>query len=445
MEEEYNAVIDAAAELLADHLLTLQGTVAGRARELDGDMRELLRLVGSRAMEHVYGQLARQVVDEARASGLTVDEARTIRVGTIFGLVELPSPYLRNRKTKESARPVRERLGFRGRSKTLTVERALTDFGSEESFGQAEARFEEHYGWNIGRTSILRVVEGNAVAAESYVVSRLESAEQAYDEPIATRPGVAEMLIELDGCEIRTGTLVDKPGDEVTPVRELPARARVEAWREVRVGFVRELLGVERTFVALMDKYPPVVRQLFQASVERGLSSETEVVAVCDGGTGLREELEAQFPGLFFVLDHPHLAGHLYETAGEMELEGDDRHAWVRRCLDQIEPGDVTQLISQLAVYEGPGVDRVTQLCGYLTRFADAVDYDTARECGWPIGSGEVESAHRYIPQKRLKLPGACWRPETINPMLALRVIRANGWWHDFWQQRAADERLEAA
>lgn len=53
---------------------------------------------------------------------------------------------------------------------------------------------------------------------------------------------------------------------------------------------------------------------------------------------------------------------------------------------------------------------------------------------GLPVGSGEIESAHRYIPQKRLKIPGACWHPNTINPMLALRIIRANNWWQDFWR-----------
>ncbi len=49
------------------------------------------------------------------------------------------------------------------------------------------------------------------------------------------------------------------------------------------------------------------------------------------------------------------------------------------------------------------------------------------------LRSGEVESAHRYIPQKRLKIPGATWHPDIVNPMLALRVIRANEWWSDFW------------
>ena len=76
----------------------------------------------------------------------------------------------------------------------------------------------------------------------------------------------------------------------------------------------------------------------------------------------------------------------------------------------------------------------VRQLHKHLSRHLDAVHYDAFRDKGWPIGSVEVESAHRYIPQKRLKLPGASWKPSTKNPMLALRVIRAHGWWTDYWQ-----------
>ena len=34
------------------------------------------------------------------------------------------------------------------------------------------------------------------------------------------------------------------------------------------------------------------------------------------------------------------------------------------------------------------------------------LDYKTALEKGLPIGSGEIESAHRYVIQERLKLPG---------------------------------------
>ncbi|MDJ0590516.1 MAG: hypothetical protein QNJ72_11045 [Pleurocapsa sp. MO_226.B13] len=58
---------------------------------------------------------------------------------------------------------------------------------------------------------------------------------------------------------------------------------------------------------------------------------------------------------------------------------------------------------------------------------------------------GEIESSHRYIPQKPLKIPGATWNPQMVNPMLALRVIRANDWWSDFWQTYTGSEKLLVA
>jgi len=51
-----------------------------------------------------------------------------------------------------------------------------------------------------------------------------------------------------------------------------------------------------------------------------------------------------------------------------------------------------------------------------------------------PIGSGKIESAHRYLVQQRLKRPGAWWAPDNAEAMLALRVARANGRWSAYWQ-----------
>jgi hypothetical protein len=60
---------------------------------------------------------------------------------------------------------------------------------------------------------------------------------------------------------------------------------------------------------------------------------------------------------------------------------------------------DVRQVIRILKRYQGQGKERITNLSEYLKRFIDAVDYDYFRAKGLPIGSGEVESAHRYIPR----------------------------------------------
>ncbi|MSO23222.1 MAG: ISKra4 family transposase, partial [Acidobacteria bacterium] len=49
--------------------------------------------------------------------------------------------------------------------------------------------------------------------------------------------------------------------------------------------------------------------------------------------------------------------------------------------------------------------------------------YQSALVAGLPIGSGEVESAHRYVIQARLKRAGAWWKEDNAAKMLALRIV----------------------
>lgn len=436
MDEQYAAVIEQVTPILHDALFSVEEERLLTPLQLDAVLREILRHLGRSVMRSMLEALSVEVTEQtlAREEALVVQHRHEITVETVFGPVSVASPYLWSAGL--SARPAQEDLGLRHGQRSLAVERALTDFGAEESFAQAAVRFEEHYGWSIGRTNILRLVENHAQRAESFVAARLQEQASAFEQPEGVRKSVEEMLAELDGCEIRTGTLLAVDTDEKTPVRKQPKRHRVEEWRDVRVGLVRRPDEVERTYVARMDGYPVVVTQLFQAAVGRGLGSQTTTVAVADGGNGLREELAAQFPNLQFIYDRPHLQKHLNETAEAMGLDGDERKAWVERILHTLDEGGSDQVLAELAAHRGRGKTRVTQLHKHLCRLADALHYDAYRERGWPIGSGEVESAHRYIPQKRLKLPGASWSPSTVNPMLALRVVRANGWWDDFWKEQ---------
>ena len=87
------------------------------------------------------------------------------------------------------------------------VKRALTDFGAEESFGQASQRFEEHYGWKVERSCVRPEVENIAEEAFEYVENRLLPLVTKFknQEPPKKRCGCHRILVELDGCQIRTG------------------------------------------------------------------------------------------------------------------------------------------------------------------------------------------------------------------------------------------------
>jgi hypothetical protein len=54
----------------------------------------------------------------------------------------------------------------------------------------------------------------------------------------------------------------------------------------------------------------------------------------------------------------------------------------------------------------------------YLSNRLDQLDYQGALAQGLPIGSGEIESAPRYIVQQRLKRPGAWWTPDNAEAIV---------------------------
>ena len=71
----------------------------------------------------------------------------------------------------------------------------------------------------------------------------------------------------------------------------------------------------------------------------------------------------------------------------------------------------------------------------YLHHRRGQLDYLGAMEKELPIGSGEIESAHRHVIQQRLKRPGAWWRVENAEHMLSLRLNRANLQWSAYWME----------
>ena len=71
----------------------------------------------------------------------------------------------------------------------------------------------------------------------------------------------------------------------------------------------------------------------------------------------------------------------------------------------------------------------------YLPNRWPFLDYQGALAKALPLGSGEIESAHRSIIHDRLKVPGAWWKAENVEPMLTSRVVRANGDWNKYGEQ----------
>ena len=89
----------------------------------------------------------------------------------IFGPIESEFPYLW--KAGKGARPLGNEMGITHQGRSEAVNRALTDFGIEESFAQAAKRFEEHCKYHISVSSVSRVTKQIAMESSEYVGKKL--------------------------------------------------------------------------------------------------------------------------------------------------------------------------------------------------------------------------------------------------------------------------------
>lgn len=174
---------------------------------------------------------------------------------------------------------------------------------------------------------------------------------------------------------------------------------------------------------------------MFALALEGGYGENTWVHGVGDGAPWIAQQMAEVFPQHRYLLDRYHLLEHLYKGATGLPS---DYPVWGKQWVEQqivlIDGGKVAEVMSQCnALSEGNIEQPLGELSRYLTNQQGHLDYDSAREQGLPIGSGAVEGGHRHVIQARLKLPGTWWNEKTLNPMLALRTLRANGRWEAFW------------
>jgi hypothetical protein len=243
-------------------------------------------------------------------------------------------------------------------------------------------------------------------------------------------------VVESDGSMVRTGALGPDPEGGVSPKGRQAKRRRQTQWREVRLSVVQVPGEEERQYGAVLGPPQRAGEQMLALALEAGYGENTWVHGVGDGAPWIAQQMAEVFPRRRYLLDRYHLLEHLY--AGATGLPGGDGEEaardWVAQQVALIDQGNVAQVVANCRGAGGENPSHpMNQVARYLENQQEHLDYAGAGEEGLPIGSGAVEGGHRHVIQARLKLAGTWWREESVNPMLALRTLRANGWWEAFW------------
>lgn len=280
MSKEYQGLITDVSNQIASAFLEKETNLVGRALLIDGDLAEITRQIGMETTKIVSESTLGQCAEKKNLEGLRVHRNSVICFNTTFGQIELNSPYLWN--NGKMSKPLIDEMKITHHGRSVAVERALSDFGSEESFAQAAKRFEEHYKYDCSASTVSRVTKQIAEEAREYVEKKLSETGSGYGQ---IDNGLEKLLIEMDGCLLRTGvSKLSETSKQTTPVYGNPKKEKEMNWRDVRIGFARPSEAVSKIYVGKMDSYPEVVGQLFNASILVGMSPRTQVIGIADGG-----------------------------------------------------------------------------------------------------------------------------------------------------------------
>jgi hypothetical protein len=285
----------------------------------------------------------------------------------------------------------------------------MVDFGAEDSFAAAAARMQEHHGLRVSAWRVRQQTYHHAKAMGDL-------------EPPKRQPS-AVLVTQIDGSMIPILEPAQGSGDK--------RRWRRVSWRETRACLARDQNSATPIYGASLGSAEVAGMLWREVALWAGLDEHTFVHAIADGAPWIFPQARTQFgEKLTCLVDFYHVSEYLAAAAPRK-----DPKAWLRRQQDHLLENRAGQILRNLSPrQEGPEAeDRpVAQAYRYIAERRAHLDYAGARAQNLPIGSGEIESAHRHLIQPRLKIPGA-WKETHAHLMLSLRTARANGLWEKSW------------
>lgn len=259
----------------------------------------------------------------------------------------------------------------------------------------------------------------------------IEPATEALDPMLAPLP----LVIAADGVSV--------------PFRPNAGTAKGKIrFREVKLAVLARLQQVQtrtgqwvtrlqqRRLVAVLGDINELQPRLQLEALRQGMTTAPQVVWISDGARGFWRLYQQHWAAIAIgILDFYHAAQQLWNAA---EVYGNTLptrtpEQWFERLRHQLRHGYVHRIVKEfghLLKYPStpalakPTLQRVGQ---YLNTHRAHLQYRQFKKSGFPLGSGMVESACKWLIEQRFKGSGMRWSEKGFNHLLHLRLAWVNG------------------
>jgi len=438
--------------------------LAGLEDQLADRGRELLRLL---LQDHLFARAAAEP-RLARVTGpdgvcRTRSETGHGRgLSSVFGPVAV-SRIAYRAPGSPNVHPADEQLGLpRGRHSPGLAKMAAAA-AAAGSLAGACAQVRARTGCKLGTRQCQELVRAAAADFEGFYASRPRRA-----------PGPGQVLVascDAKGVRMRPGQL--RPRAERAAAKAVPKQDGRLSQGEVATrkrmaaaGAVYVINPVPRTADGILGPGPrppgprardkwltasvtattaQVVAAMFAEADRRDPAHAAAWIALVDGNKDQIRQIRAQAAArgitVTIICDLIHVTEHLWDAAWCLHRKASpEAGAWVRARVTALldgGPGAAAAIAAALrAAAAGLGRARratAARTAGYLESKAPYLDYPKALANGWPIATGVIEGACRYLVKDRMDITGARWGTQTADAILKLRALVTNGDFGTYW------------
>ncbi len=358
------------------------------------------------------------------------------RVETLVGEVCVCRPYFYCVSCGEGFYPLDEELELSSHCKQADMQKAAACLAAELPYETASQLFGELTGLalsdHLTHEIVGELTEGLTVLEVS---PSAEEIAQRVGEVAKGKKWRPIVVLAIDGAQVPTRPEAAK-GGRPGRKRERAKRAHWQGqWREAK-GFRFYLVDKARIVHLLSWHQVQSDEELAQAleQVKQARLIPEDRVRLCvvaDGAKWIWKQVQALFPEAVEILDYYHCSEHLHEVAALQYADNPGRQReWMEATLARLFCGEGDRVIwglQRMKAQDAQVAEQIEKLIGYLNNNHGRIDYGFARKGGYPIGSGGIESANKFISHVRLKRSGAWWYVKQANGMLALRCAKYNG------------------
>jgi len=155
-------------------------------------------------------------------------------------------------------------------------------------------------------------------------------------------------------------------------------------------------------------------------------------ICIGDGASWIWDWCESNYPDAVRILDYWHATERMWKFIKSLYTSKSKQEQWIKVQEDLLWKDQVDQVllnVEQLVVRKIVAKEEQASLITYLKNNKDKMLYGTYKKNEWLVGSGPIESAHRTVIQKRLKVSGQRWTIPGAQKILNLRIAHKNNNW----------------